>query len=164
MPRLKTAFAVLMAASLMAVASCRDDDDDSESDQAGGESSQAQGCIDRWNAKGNESHQTSLAGVVSATGLDPEALRVGTWTGAERTVPVRSPTAAFAESDGRAVVSKGSCLVVTPSSHEGRGTFFPNGDKWQFVWSADRTRFPADARRSVADAETVTADAVGKLK
>ena len=164
MPKLKAAFALLMTASLLGVAACGDDDDDSESDQAGGESSQAQRCIDSWNAKANESHQASLAGVVSATGLDPEAFRVGTWTGAERTVPVRSPKAAFAESDGRAVVSKGSCLVVTPPSHAGEGTFFGDGGKWQFVWSEDRTRFPAEARRSVADAEDAIADALGKLK
>jgi hypothetical protein len=159
----KTAFTLLIAASLLAIAGCGGDDD-SDSEQAADEASTAQRCTDSWNAGANESQQTSLAGVVSATGLDPDAFRVGTWTGAERTVPVRSPKAAFAESDGRAVVSKGSCLVLVPPSQEGQGTFFGDGGKWRFVWSADRTRFPADARRSVADAEDATADALGKLK
>ena len=164
MSKLKTAFALLMAASLLGVAACGDDDDDSDSEQASENRSTAQRCIDSWNAKSNDGHQASLAGVVSATGLDPEAFLVGTWTGAERTVPVRSPKAAFAESDGRAVVSKGSCLVVTPPSHAGEGAFVGDGGKWLFVWSEDQTRFPADARRSIADAEDATADALGKLK
>ena len=122
--RLGTLLAVVVFGSVPAACG---DDDDSDNARAADESSSAQRCIDSWNAKPNEGHQTSLAGVVSATGLDPEAFRVGTWTGAERTVPVRSPKAAFAESDARAVVSKGNCLVVTPPSHAGEGTFFGDG-------------------------------------
>jgi hypothetical protein len=159
--RLATLLTVGVFGSVLAACG---DDDDSDSAPAADQSSPAQRCIDSWNAKANGDQQTSLAGVVSATGLDPEALRVGTWTGGERTVPVRSPKAAFAESDGRAAVPKGSCLVVTPPSHAGKGAFVGDGGKWQFVWSADRTQFPADARRSIADAEDATADALGKLK
>ncbi len=164
MPKLKAMPLALTVAFLLGLSGCGDDDEDSESAAGGESSSPTQRCLDSWNARANESQQTSLAGVVSATGLDPEAFRVGTWTGAERTVPVRSPKAAFAESDGRAVVSKAAAWSSPLPRTRAQGAFFENGDKWQFVWSADQTRFPADARRSVADAETVTADAVGKLK
>jgi hypothetical protein len=161
----KTRLATLLTVGVLGsvIAACGDDDD-SDSAREADESSPVERCIDSWNENANEGQQTSLAGVVSATGLDPSAFRVGTWTGRERTVPVRSPKAAFAESDGRAAVAKGSCLVVTPPSHAGEGAFFGDGGTWQFVWSADRTRFPADARRQLADAADATADALGKLK
>jgi len=127
------------------------------------EESAAQRCNDSWNADANQGHQASLAGAVSAVELPPDAFRVGTWPKAQRAVPVHSPKAAFAGPDGRAVVPKGSCLIIVPPSREGEMTFFEGQGKWQFVRSVDRTRFPAEARRSVADAEEATADAVGKL-
>ena len=134
-----------------ALAACGGDD----------EVSAAQGCVDSWNRAANEGHQASLAGAVSAVGLPPDAFRVGTWPKSERTVPVHSPKAAFADPDGRAVVPKGSCLIIVPPSRVGEMTFFEDQGKWQFV---TETRFPADARRSVADAEVAVADALGKLK
>ena len=43
-------------------------------------------------------------------------------------------------------------------------TFFEDQGKWKLVATGDRgEKFPYAAKRSIADAETATADALGKL-
>jgi hypothetical protein len=160
--------ACLVAVSLVVAVGCGDDDDES-SDQpetTASSSSPAQTCVDSWNAEANGGHQTSLAGIISAVGLAPDEWRVGTWPGPEQTVPVWSPEIAFADSTDKDTVPTDSCLISAPESHEGDVSFFEaEGGKWQLVKSnsTPRSKFPAEARKRIADAETATADALGKL-
>ena len=157
---MRKAFAVcLLAVSLVVAVGCGDDDDESSS-------SAAQTCVDSWNAEANAGHQTSLAGIISAVGIAPDEWRVGTWPGPEQTVPVWSPEIAFADSTDKDTVPTDSCLISAPESHEGDVSFFEaEGGKWQLVKSnsTPRSKFPAEARKRIADAETATADALGKL-
>lgn len=156
-----------LAASLVALAlsvlaaGCGGDDDD----QDGKAGSSPQSCVDKWNAKANGDYQTALAGIISASGADPAQIRVGTWPKSERTVNYRSAKDAFGSTSGKATVPSGACLVVLPSSQAGEETFFEDQGKWHLVATADKgEKFPVDAKRSIADAETATADALGKLK
>jgi hypothetical protein len=158
---------LLVAVSLLVVAGCGDTDDSSSDEQTTTAASSAQSCIDRWNAETNGDYQTVLAGVISATGGDPEKFRAGTWPGSERTVSYRSAKDAFADTTGKAQVPSGACLIILPSTHAGEGTFFEDQGKWYLVWAPADVKtpdeFPRDAKRSIAEAETATADALGKL-
>ncbi|MGH2837606.1 MAG: hypothetical protein ACRDJY_04555 [Thermoleophilaceae bacterium] len=127
-------------------------------------SSPAQTCVHSWNAEANGAYQTVLAGIISASGADPEKLRVGTWPEAESTVRYRSAEDAFGDATGRSTVPSGACLIVLPSSQAGEETFFEDHGNWYMVATADAgEKFPLAAKRSIADAETATADALGKV-
>ena len=150
---------VLLTVSFLAAAGCGDDDDESSS-------SGPQACVDSWNAETNKGHQTSMAGIVSAVGLPPDEWRVGTWPEAEQAVPVWSPENAFADMAGKDTVPTDSCLIVAPESHQGDLSFFEaEGGEWQLVKSESEppSKFPAQARQKIADAEPATSDALGKL-
>lgn len=160
-------------ASLLAAISCTcallacGDDDDEKSDRGRAPAkSSVQRCVDSWNAAANQGHQSSLAGAVAAVGLEAgETFRVGTWTKAERRVPVWSTRDAFADRpSGRAMVARGSCVITVPISREGEAIFFESQGRWQFVRNSTGSRFPADARRALAHAREADADALGKLK
>ena len=154
---------VLLAVSFLVAAGCGDDDDDSSEEAATASSSPAQTCVDSWNAESNQAYQTALAGVVSAVGLNPEKLRVGTWPESERTVGYRSAEDAFGDKTGSATVPQDACLVLFPTSHQGEMGFFEDQGKWYFVVDDKGEKFPLAAKRSIADAESATADALGKL-
>ena len=158
---------LLIATSLLIAAGCGDDDDDSADEPATTQASSGSGCIDSWNSGANANYQTALAGFISATGGDPEKVRVGTWPGSERTVSYRSAEDAFGDATGMAQVPSGACLITLPSTHAGEGAYFEGEGKWHFVWApADEKtteKFPLAAKRSIADAEAATADALGKL-
>ena len=157
---------LLVALSLLVAAGCGDDDDSSD-EQTTTAASSAQSCIDRWNAETNGDYQTVLAGIISATGGDPEKFRAGTWPESERTASYRSAKDAFAGTTGKAQVPSGACLIILPSTHAGEGTFFEGQDKWYLVWAPSGAKtpdeFPRDAKRSIAETDRATADALGKL-
>jgi len=156
--------ACLVAVSVSLAFGCGDDDDDSSDEQATTQASSGSSCIDSWNAEANADYQTVLAGVISASGAPPDQIRVGTWPKPETTVDYRSAKDAFGSASGKATVPSGACLVVLPSSQAGEETFFEDQGKWYMVATADKgEKFPLAARRSIADAETTTADALGKL-
>ncbi len=163
-------FTVVAAVLLLAAAGCGDDDDES-SDQpetTASSSSPAQTCVDSWNADANQAHQTTLAGIVTGAGIPPDELRMGTWPKPELTVPVWSAESAFGGgSVGKATVATDACLLSLPENPDfGDYTFFEDQGEWQLVkeqGDGGGSKFPADAKRSIADADTATADAVGKL-
>lgn len=159
---------VLTTVLLLAAAGCGDDDDESaeQPETTASSSSPAQTCLDSWNADANQDYQTALAGVVSAVGVAPDEFRVGTWPEPERTIPVWSAADAFANKpSGDATVPTDSCVIVVPLSHQGDNTFIEAGGTWNFTRDKEHrgSTFPTDARRSVADAETASADVFGKL-
>ena len=153
----------------LAAAGCGDDDDGSSDKQTTttASGSPAQTCVDSWNADSNQAYQTVMAGAISASGADPEGIRVGTWPKAERTVEYRSAKDAFGNVTGEATVPSGACLIVLPYSQAGELTFFDDQGRWYFVIApADEPtaeKFPLAAKRSIAGAEKATADALGKL-
>lgn len=162
--------AVVLTVSSLAGVGCGDDDDDS-SDQpetTASSSSPAQTCIDSWNAEANQAHQTSVAGIVTGAGIPPDELRMGTWPKSERTVPVWSAEhLAGGRSTGKATVATDTCVLSLPENPDyGDYTFFQDQGEWQLVkekGDGGGSKFPAEAKRSIADAETATADALGKL-
>jgi hypothetical protein len=156
---------VAAAVSSLVAAGCGGDDDEDNEGSASGSASSPQACIDSWNAEENQGHQTSMAGIVSAVGLAPDKWRVGTWPGAEQTVPVSTPEDAFAEPRDKATVTTGSCLIAAPESHVGDLSFFEADGEWHLVKQVDdgSSKFPPQARKKIAQAETATADALGKL-
>ena len=109
--------------------------------------------------------QDRVAGIISAVGMAPDEWRVGTWPGAEQTVPVWSPENAFADTTEKDTVPTDSCLVVAPESHQGDISFYEAEGGWQLVKgeSKPRSKFPTEAAKTIADAENATADALGKL-
>lgn len=159
---------VLLAVTLVTAAGCGGDDDDNDSaaqpETTAAASSPAQECVDSWNAEANGDYQTVLAGIISASGAPPDRIRVGTWPESERTVQYRSAEDAFASASGQATVPSAACLVVLPSSQAGEETFFEDQGKWYMVATADKgEKFPLAAKRLIAEPETATADALGKL-
>lgn len=155
---------VLLAVSFLVAAGCGDDDDDSSGEQATTQASYGSSCIDSWNAEANADYQTVLAGIISASGADPSKIRVGTWPESERSVNYRSAKDAFGSASGKATVPSGACLVVLPSSQAGEETFFEDQDTWYMTATADKgEKFPLAAKSSIADPDTATADALGKL-
>ena len=178
MKRAMKSLTVLAAVSLLAAAGCGDDDDDESAGTsettAAASSSPAQTCVDSWNADANQDFQTALAGVVAHVGMAPDEFRVGIWPKSERSIFYLSAKDALADRPtGKTTVPRGACLIVFPSSHVGEMSFAGDldKDKWFFVrtdppafdsFDADE-KFPAAAKRSVADAETASADALGKL-
>ena len=155
--------ACLLAVSLVVPFGCGDDDDSSD-EQATTQAPSGSTCIDSWNSEANADYQTVLAGVISASGAPPDQIRVGTWPKSESSVDYRSAKDAFASASGTATVPSGACLVVMPSSQAGEETFFEAEGKWYMTATADKgEKFPLAAKRSIADAETATADALGKL-
>ena len=155
---------ILITSCALAAAGCGDDDDDGGNEAS---ASGPQACVDSWNADSNQAYQTVMAGAISASGADPDGIRVGTWPKAERTVDYRSAEDAFGDVTGKATVPSGACLVVFPYSQAGELTFFDDQGKWYFVIApADEPtaeKFPLAAKRAIADAETASADALGKL-
>lgn len=164
-------FTLLMVVSLLAAAGCGGDDDDSADEPGTTAASPAQRCIDSWNADANEPYQTTLAGAISASGAAPDELRVGTWPKSAHPVEYVNAEDAFA---GRPVhkstVPRDACLIVMPPSQAGEITFFEDQGGWRFARTAEGRdpegrdkKFPLAAKRATADAETATADALGKL-
>ena len=161
---------IIIAACALVAAGCGDDDDDDSSGEqtsATTSASSVQTCIDSWNEESNEALQTALAGAISASGADPEALQVGTWPKSERTVDYRSGEDAFGDVTGQATVPTDACLIIVPPSQAGDLAYFEADGKWHFVIRpADEPRgekFQVAAERLIAGAETATVDALGKL-
>ena len=164
---------VLLAVAFATATGCGGDDDDDESagqaETTTAASSPAQECVDSWNAEANNPHQATVATIISdAIGLPSEGIRMGTWPKHEGYVPVWSPKDAFAEStapaSGKGTIATGSCLIVFPPHPDGAPAFFEAEGEWQLVRGDPGTsKFPAAARRRIADAEEASADALGKL-
>jgi hypothetical protein len=144
-----TGFALV--AAVLVIAAC-----------GGGDASTAASCAESWNADANASQQATLAGTMAVDAGFEGQFRVGTWPKGEQTVSTRK---GFAATDGaKAVVGKGSCLVVLPDSRFGRMAFAESDGKWVFVANPEgKAPFPTAAAKAIAGARAAEPDALGKL-
>jgi len=117
-----------------------------------------------WNANANADQQATLAGTMVVDAGFEGQLRVGTWPKGTQSVATRK---GFALKDGaRAVVSKGSCLVVLPdSARYGQMAFAESDGNWVFVANPDGKAppFPTAAAKVIAGARAAEPDSLGKL-
>lgn len=123
----------------------------------------ADSCAKSWNADGNADQQATLAGTMVIDAGYKGQLRVGTWPKGAQTVPTRK---GFGETGTKAVVSKGSCLVVLPdSARYGQMAFAESDGKWVFVADPDvkTAPFPTAAAKAIEGAQAAEPDALGKL-
>ena len=124
----------------------------------------ADSCVKSWNASGNVDQQSTLAGTMVVDAGFEGDLRVGTWPKGAQSVATRK---GFASKDGaKAVVGKGSCIVVLPDSARfGQMAFAESDGKWVFVANPDGKAppFPTAAAKVIAGPRPAEPDALGKL-
>lgn len=161
--------ALVVSAFAMNITACGGGDDDDKKAApakkvpAAAKPASADSCAKSWNANANADQQATLAGTMAVDAGFEGQFRVGTWPKGEQTVPTRK---GFAAKDGaKAVVGKGSCLVVLPDSRFGRMAFAESDGKWVFVANPDGKAppFPTAAAKAIAGARAAEPDALGKL-
>jgi hypothetical protein len=125
----------------------------------------AESCAKSWNAGANADQQATLAGTMVVDAGFEGQVRVGTWPKDKQNVATRK---SFALKDGaKAVVSKGSCLVVLPDSARfGQMAFAESDGGWVFVANPDGKAppFPTAAAKVIAGPRAAEPDALGKLQ
>ena len=160
--------ALVVGAIAASVTACGGDDNNAAAAKkptAAARPATAEGCAKSWNAVANADQQATLAGTMVVDAGFEGQLRVGTWPKDKQNVATRK---GFALKDGaKAVVSKGSCVVVLPDSARfGRMAFAESDGRWVFVANPDGKAppFPTAAAKVIAGARAAEPDALGKLK
>jgi hypothetical protein len=158
--------ALVLSAVTMNVTACGGNDDKAApAKKAAAKSATAESCANSWNANANADQQATLAGTYVVDAAFEGRLRVGTWPKGAQTVGTRK---GFATADSaKAVVRKGSCLVVLPDSGRyGQMAFAESDGKWVFVANPDGKAppFPTAAAKAIAGARAAQPDALGKLE
>jgi hypothetical protein len=159
--------ALVVGAVAMSITACGGDDDKTapaKKATAAAKPATAEGCAQSWNANANADQQATLAGTMAVDAGFEGQFRVGTWPKGEQRVPTRK---GFATKDGaKAVVGKGSCLVVLPDSARfGQMAFAESDGKWVFVANPEGPAppFPTAAAKAIVGARAAEPDALGKL-
>jgi hypothetical protein len=159
--------ALVVSAFAMSITACGGGDDENAAPAkkatAAAKPATADGCAKSWNANANADQQATLAGTMVVDAGFEGQLRVGTWPKGTQSVATRK---GFAMKDGaKAVVGKGSCLVVLPdSARYGQMAFAESDGKWVFVANPEgKAPFPTAAARAIAGARAAEPDALGKL-
>ena len=159
--------ALVVSAIAMGITACGGNDENaapSKKATAAAKPATADSCAKSWNANANADQQSTLAGTMVVDAGFEGQLRVGTWPKGTQSVRTRK---GFATKDSaKAIVSKGSCLVVLPdSARYGQMAFAESDGKWVFVANPDGKAppFPTAAAKAIAGARAAEPDALGKL-
>jgi hypothetical protein len=159
--------ALVVSAFAMGITACGGDDENAapaKKATAAAKPATADSCAKSWNADTNADQQATLAGTMVVDAAFEGQLRVGTWPKGTQSVPTRK---GFGTTDSaKAVVSKGSCLVVLPDSGRyGQMAFAESDGKWVFIANPEEKNapFPTAAAKAIAGARAAEPDALGKL-
>jgi hypothetical protein len=161
--------ALVLSALAMSITACGGDDNEkaapAKKATAAAKPATADSCAKSWNADANADQQATLAGTYVVDAAFEGQLRVGTWPKGAQSVGTRK---GFGLTDSaKAVVSKGSCLVVLPDSGRyGQMAFAESDGKWVFVANPEGKAppFPTAAAKAIEGARAAEPDALGRLK